>query len=144
MFLNIISKQIWQLFGHFLAPKEAYRPPCARGQNITFKLHDDLEVPSKSTECKYISAYKKYFIINFIKFIANPSKAALKMKKNREAKKAKKELESNNPTVNEHVTNTSIKIELTDDPEKNKKIKKITSVSILLKYLIVMFFFILD
>lgn len=53
------------------------------------------------------------------------------MKKNREAKKAKKELESNNPTVNEHVTNTTnIKIELTDDPEKNKKIKKITSVSI--------------
>lgn len=51
------------------------------------------------------------------------------MKKNREAKKAKKELESNNP-INEHVTSTSIKIELTDDPEKNKKIKKITSVSI--------------
>ncbi|XP_077265912.1 eukaryotic translation initiation factor 2A isoform X2 [Temnothorax americanus] len=91
------------------APKEAYRPPCARGQNITFKLHDDLEAPSKSTE-------------------ANPSKAALKMKKNREAKKAKKELESNNFTVNEHVTSTtSTKIELTNDPEKNKKIKKITS-----------------
>lgn len=64
------------------------------------------------------------------------------MKKNREAKKAKKELESNNPTVNEHVTSTTnIKIELTDDPEKNKKIKKITSVSISFKYLILMFFF---
>lgn len=75
-------------------------------------------------------------------FIANPSKAALKMKKNREAKKAKKELESNNSTVNEHVTSTtSVKIELTDDPEKNKKIKKITSVSILFKYLSDVFFF---
>lgn len=92
------------------APKEAYRPPCARGQNITFKLHDDLEAPSKSME-------------------SNPSKAALKMKKKREAKKANKELESNNPAVSEHVTSTtaSLKIELTDDPEKNKKIKKITS-----------------
>ncbi|KYN33010.1 Eukaryotic translation initiation factor 2A [Trachymyrmex septentrionalis] len=90
------------------APKEAYRPPCARGQNITFKLHDDLEVPSKSSE-------------------SNPSKAALKMKKNREAKKAKKELESNNPIEHVSSTTTSIKIELTDDPEKNKKIKKITS-----------------
>jgi len=78
---------------------------------------------------------KFHFIVNL--FVANPSKAALKMKKNREAKKAKKELESNNPTVNEHVTSTttSIKIELTDDPEKNKKIKKITSVSILLRIL---------
>lgn len=45
----------------FLAPKEAYRPPCARGQNITFKLHDDIEAPSKSTECKYINAYKRIF-----------------------------------------------------------------------------------
>jgi len=45
----------------FLAPKEAYRPPCARGQNITFKLHDDLEAPSKSTECKYTNAYKRIF-----------------------------------------------------------------------------------
>jgi len=54
------------------------------------------------------------------------------MKKNREAKKAKKELESNNFTINGQVTNTttSIKMELTDDPEKNKKIKKVKSVSI--------------
>jgi hypothetical protein len=75
---------------------------------------------------------KKYLLILLNLFIANPSKAALKMKKNREAKKAKKELESNNPIVNELVTNitTSTKIELTDDPEKNKKIKKVTSVSI--------------
>jgi hypothetical protein len=54
------------------------------------------------------------------------------MKKNREAKKAKKELESNNFTINGQVTSTttSIKMELTDDPEKNKKIKKVKSVSI--------------
>lgn len=53
------------------------------------------------------------------------------MKKNREAKKAKKELESNNSNVNGQIasTTTSIKMELTDDPEKNKKIKKVKSVS---------------
>lgn len=64
--------------------------------------------------------------------IANPSKAALKMKKNREAKKAKKELESGNSTINGQVANTvgAVKMELTDDPEKNKKIKKVKSVSV--------------
>lgn len=55
------------------------------------------------------------------------------MKKNREAKKAKKELESNNSTINGQIASTtSIKTELTDDPEKNKKIKKVKSVSIYL------------
>ena len=49
------------------APKEAYRPPCARGQNITFKLHDDIEPPSKPTaECKYIEIHMEYLIGNFI------------------------------------------------------------------------------
>lgn len=53
------------------------------------------------------------------------------MKKNREAKKAKKELESSSSTINGQVANTaSPKMELTDDPEKNKKIKKVKSVSI--------------
>lgn len=56
------------------------------------------------------------------------------MKKNREAKKAKKELESSGSTVNGQVmttssTSTNVKMELTDDPEKNKKIKKVRSVS---------------
>lgn len=52
------------------------------------------------------------------------------MKKNREAKKAKKELESGNSAVNGQVASTmSVKMELTDDPEKNKKIKKVKSVS---------------
>jgi len=48
------------IFNNFSASKEAYRPPCARGQNITFKLHDDIEPPSKpAVECKYMS-YKIY------------------------------------------------------------------------------------
>lgn len=56
------------------------------------------------------------------------------MKKNREAKKAKKELEFSGSAVNGQVTSTSststsVKMELTDDPEKNKKIKKVRSVS---------------
>ncbi|XP_070159930.1 LOW QUALITY PROTEIN: eukaryotic translation initiation factor 2A [Polyergus mexicanus] len=94
-----------------LPPKEAYRPPCARGQNITSSVSTQSTPPSKPT------------------VEPNPSKAALKMKKNREAKKAKKELESNSATVNGQVTSTmtSIKMELTDDPEKNKKIKKVKS-----------------
>lgn len=55
------------------------------------------------------------------------------MKKNREAKKAKKELESNSASVNGQVTSTkNLKTELTDDPEKNKKIKKVQSVRIYL------------
>lgn len=65
------------------------------------------------------------------------------MKKNREAKKAKKELESNNATVNGQVTSatTSIKMELTDDPEKNKKIKKVKSVSIYLIAIFILFYY---
>lgn len=65
------------------------------------------------------------------------------MKKNREAKKAKKELESNNSTVNGQVTSatTSIKMELTDDPEKNKKIKKVKSVSIYLITILFLFYY---
>ncbi|CAG2059029.1 unnamed protein product [Timema podura] len=71
---------------------------------------------------------------------ANPSKAALKQKKKREAKKAKKEQDATSNSVPSSVTlngdSSSIAIklppaiaeaELTDDPEKNKKIKKIKS-----------------
>ncbi|KAK7862837.1 hypothetical protein R5R35_000852 [Gryllus longicercus] len=106
------------------ASKQAYRPPSARGREINFKLHDDEELPSNSKQ-------------------GNPSKAALKQKKKREAKKAKKEQDQQNTTA---VTNgdsisvshvsgsTSLKLpsavadaELTDDPEKNKKIKKLKS-----------------
>ncbi|XP_015189376.1 PREDICTED: eukaryotic translation initiation factor 2A [Polistes dominula] len=113
------------------ASKQVYRPPSARGQTITFKLHDDEEFGIKPTTD------------------SNPSKAALKAKKKREAKKAKKELElqtnvnstssgvlshPSNPTTNGQVSNNSSKIQsnavtsdsdLTEDPEKQKKIKKL-------------------
>ncbi|XP_012279013.1 eukaryotic translation initiation factor 2A isoform X2 [Orussus abietinus] len=107
------------------ASKEVYRPLSARGQTITFKLHDDDELGSKPMTD------------------SNLSKAALKMKKKRDAKKAKKELEASasqsqlcNTTANGQVNSTVAKaqntitvrdIEFTDDPEKNKKIKKIKS-----------------
>ncbi|XP_063224336.1 eukaryotic translation initiation factor 2A [Bacillus rossius redtenbacheri] len=106
------------------ASKQAYRPPCARGKESNFKLHDDDELPSNAKPNSD----------------GNPSKAALKLKKKREAKKAKKEQEGSAPS-GVAVTNgdamtavTTVKLppvvaeaELTDDPEKNKKIKKIRS-----------------
>ncbi|XP_015126780.1 eukaryotic translation initiation factor 2A [Diachasma alloeum] len=92
--------------------KQAYRPPSARGQTINFKLHDEDDAPVKS----------------------EPSKAALKAKKKREAKRAKKEIEGpaalttngqlKNPPRGRQKTGDP---DLTDDPEKNKKIKKIKS-----------------
>ncbi|XP_058802809.1 eukaryotic translation initiation factor 2A [Phymastichus coffea] len=104
------------------ASKQVYRPPSARGTTITFKLHDD-EDDTKQTE-------------------SNPSKNALKIKKKREAKKAKKEQEAalagtqnTNITANGQTSAISPKVssptsnsannDLTDDPEKNKKIKRI-------------------
>lgn len=73
---------------------------------------------------------------------ANLSKNAMKKKKYRETKKAKKELESSAPNAKsiEENSETSVMnedsqldLELTDDPEKNKKIKKVKSVSAHLK-----------
>ncbi|XP_066588986.1 eukaryotic translation initiation factor 2A [Prorops nasuta] len=108
------------------ASKQAYRPPSARGQTITFKLHDDDEIGtnsiSSSAACKPIS----------------------KTKKKRDAKKAKKEQETmsirqsdgDNVATNGQVTSPPTKSQgiaaipdpdPTDDPEKNKKIKKIKS-----------------
>jgi len=65
-YTDLISEHIYIIsICFFKAPKEAYRPPCARGQNITFRLHDDIEPPSKPTvECKYVQTHIKYFIIN--------------------------------------------------------------------------------
>ncbi|XP_011311612.1 eukaryotic translation initiation factor 2A [Fopius arisanus] len=90
------------------ASKQAYRPPSARGQTISFNLHDDEDLPGKS----------------------EPSKAALKARKKREAKRTKKELEGapvngqrNSGPRGQNRDNP----DLTDDPEKNKKIKKIKS-----------------
>ncbi|PSN36308.1 Eukaryotic translation initiation factor 2A [Blattella germanica] len=109
------------------ASKQAYRPPSARGRESNFKLHDDDE-PASNTRSGGDS---------------NPSKAALKQKKKREAKKAKKEQDGGacaNPsaTGGSVVTNgdstTAPKLppaladaELTGDPEKVKKIKKLKS-----------------
>ncbi|XP_063972720.1 eukaryotic translation initiation factor 2A [Diachasmimorpha longicaudata] len=93
------------------ASKQAYRPPSARGQTINFKLHDD-DAPVKS----------------------QPSKAAIKARRKREAKKVKKELEqSTAPTTNGEPNNPPkprqklCDPDLTDDSETNKKIKKIKS-----------------
>lgn len=114
------------------ASKEAYRPPSARGKIINFKLHDDDDGFPPPTKLP-------------------PSKAALKAKKKREAKKAKKELEANTlPNINENgqdndsticTTKKNPKVgakdpDLTDDPEKNKKIRKIKSV----RYFLYLFF----
>lgn len=100
--------------------KQVYRPPSARGENITFKLHDDDDYGIKSAE-------------------SNLSKNALKFRKKREAKKAKKELGAasqpqggTNPTANGQVATAKSKNttsvptpDLSDDPEKNKKIRNI-------------------
>ncbi|XP_067013815.1 eukaryotic translation initiation factor 2A [Anabrus simplex] len=107
------------------ASKQAYRPPSARGRESNFKLHDDEEAPSNVKPGGD----------------ANPSKAALKQKKKREAKKAKKQEDQNSAVTNGVAVSvtpgsggSSIKLppaiadaELTDDPEKNKKIKKLKS-----------------
>ena len=77
-------------------------------------------------------------------YLANPSKAALKQKKKREAKKAKKEQDgstgggaaSGGSIVTNGDSTSALKLhpaladaELTGDPEKVKKIKKLKSVS---------------
>ncbi|XP_051164152.1 eukaryotic translation initiation factor 2A [Leptopilina boulardi] len=101
------------------ASKQAYRPPSARGHTITFNLHDDDDdTPSKSGH--------------------GNSKAYLKAKKKREAKKAKKEQEAlvSKLVDDDHASKTNSvpknqssakDSDLTDDAEKNKKIRKIKS-----------------
>ncbi|KAJ9594298.1 hypothetical protein L9F63_014303, partial [Diploptera punctata] len=104
------------------ASKQAYRPPSARGKESNFKLHDD-EEPASNARSGGDS---------------NPSKAALKQKKKREAKKAKKEQDGGAASGGAVVTNgdstSALKLppaladaELTGDPEKVKKIKKLKS-----------------
>ncbi|XP_069687776.1 eukaryotic translation initiation factor 2A [Periplaneta americana] len=113
------------------ASKQAYRPPSARGRESNFKLHDD-EEPASNARSGGDS---------------NPSKAALKQKKKREAKKAKKEQDSaagstgtapatggSVVTNGDSTTVSTPKLppaltdaELTGDPEKLKKIKKLKS-----------------
>lgn len=89
------------------ASKEAYRPPCARGQAPSFKVKD--EEPSNNDPAK--------------------SKSALKNQKRKEAKKAKKE---NNPggDSSDRITTPLQKaadtpVESSDVVPKEKKIRNI-------------------
>ncbi|KAK6633211.1 hypothetical protein RUM44_003812 [Polyplax serrata] len=99
---------------HPQASKQAYRPPSARGKDGRYTVHDGNDVPAMS-------------------------KNVLKLKKKRENKKAKKEQapdipnspQTQNYAANHHpavsATNGLGDSEVTDDPEKLKKIKKIRS-----------------
>ncbi|XP_033227264.1 eukaryotic translation initiation factor 2A [Belonocnema kinseyi] len=107
------------------ASKQAYRPPSARGHQINFSLHDDDDTPSRAGDAK----------------TSKDSKAYLKAKKKREAKKAKKGQEtagtqpqSSNAPINGLDVNNVPKsqtaptdLDITDDPEKKKKIGRIKS-----------------
>lgn len=96
------------------ASKQAYRPPSARNRTINFNLHDDDDVPHKPGGGQA------------------PSKAALKQKKKREAKKAKKQEEAESPDASANAAApvvSSVKVNLTGDPEKDKKIKNLKRVS---------------
>ncbi|XP_044266198.1 eukaryotic translation initiation factor 2A [Tribolium madens] len=90
-----------------VASKQAYRPPSARNRpTIRFSLDDDEEQSHKPGA-------------------DSQSKASLKQKKKREAKKAKKlEAGEDNREVSAPVV-SSVQINLTGDPEKDKKLKNI-------------------
>ena len=84
------------------ASKEAYRPPSARNRPpVHFNLHDDE---------------------NTVTSPSAPSKAAIKQKKKRENKKARKQ--ENEPNTNALVT-SNVSVVLTGDEEKDKKIKNL-------------------
>ncbi|KAK3907733.1 Eukaryotic translation initiation factor 2A [Frankliniella fusca] len=112
------------------ASKQVYRPPSARGKESNFKLHDE-EPPHKPGESPALAA-------------SNTSKATLKLKKKREAKKAKKAEQTQGDTVETAVqSNPAVRDQKPpatngisslipadseiDDPEKLKKLKKIKS-----------------
>lgn len=59
-----------------------------------------------------------------------PSKAALKQKKKREARKARK-AEEGSDDQDHSPTVATVKVDLTGDPEKDKKIKNIKKVGIM-------------
>ncbi|XP_060518585.1 eukaryotic translation initiation factor 2A [Cylas formicarius] len=87
------------------ASKEVYRPPGARNRPfVTFSLHNEDEAAHK------------------VGGAGAPSKAALKNKKKREAKKAKQNDEDKSDTV---AVTSSVQITLTGDPEVDKKLKNI-------------------
>lgn len=97
------------------ASKQAYRPPSARNRTIHFNLHDDDDddTPHKPGGGQ------------------QPSKAAMKQKKRREAKKAKKLEEDGSPespVKDSAPVVSTVKVGLTGDIEKDKKIKNIKKV----------------
>ncbi|CAH1133754.1 unnamed protein product [Ceutorhynchus assimilis] len=87
------------------ASKEAYRPPSARNRpTVNFKLHDDDE------EAHRVGSNNA------------PSKAALKNKKKREAKKLNQNEAGEGKTA---PVVSSVQVALTGDPETDKKLKNI-------------------
>lgn len=131
------------------ASKQAYRPPSARGQTINFKLHDEVEEPgsNRGTESNPSKAALKL----------KKKREAKKAKKGLEAVAVTaltttttstltttgitltttatttttttcREIRRSNPGPNEATDSVrDPDPDLTDDPEKNKKIKKIKS-----------------
>lgn len=95
------------------ASKAVYRPPAARGLPNTFKLHDDFEAASNLKQSNQ----------------GQMSKAALKNKKKRDAKKSKKEQGPDDaPVVSTQVTAPSsepLKSPVTSDPEVEKKTRNL-------------------
>ncbi|CAL7949818.1 unnamed protein product [Xylocopa violacea] len=99
------------------ASKQAYRPPSARGENITFKLRDDEMFKDKKKTPKSTTKTKK------------------KTKKGSKELEASASSQSSDPSTNGQVTtstdtqslNTSVP-ECDDDLERSKKIKKIKKI----------------
>ncbi|KAJ3655179.1 hypothetical protein Zmor_014316 [Zophobas morio] len=90
-----------------VASKQAYRPPSARNRPaIRFSLDDDEEQAHKPGS-------------------DSQSKASIKQKKKRDAKKAKKLEGEDNKEASAPAVVSSVQIALTGDPEKDKKLKNI-------------------
>lgn len=105
---SIIMEYLWNAPGVMLF---FYRPPSARNRTIHFSLHDEEENKPGGEQ--------------------QPSKAALKQKKKREARKAKKQEEGDeSPVNNAPAVVSNVKVTLTGDPEKDKKIKNIKKVGL--------------
>ncbi|XP_025830604.1 eukaryotic translation initiation factor 2A-like, partial [Agrilus planipennis] len=90
------------------ASKQVYRPPSARNRpTVAFNLHDDTD------DLRPGSA-------------KGPSKQALKQRKKRENRKARKQDEKDEDEVEPiPVSDNNVKVSLTGDTEKDKKIKNI-------------------
>ncbi|RZC34495.1 eukaryotic translation initiation factor 2A, partial [Asbolus verrucosus] len=90
-----------------VASKQAYRPPSARNRpTVNFTLDDDEEQSHKPGS-------------------DSQSKASIKQKKKREARKAKKLEGDDNKETSSPAIVSHVQINLTGDPEKDKKLKNI-------------------